>query len=52
MMNRLSASDLWQSILKQKSWIDLYQSGSRFDVFLKLEDEKITNTLRSIGIIK
>ncbi len=52
MMNRLSASDLWQSILKQKSWIDLYQSGSRFDVFLKLEDEKITNTLRGIGIIK
>ncbi len=52
MMNRLSASDLWQSILKQKSWLDLYQSGSRFDVFLKLEDEKITNTLRGIGVIK
>ncbi len=52
MMNRLSASDLWQSILKQKNWLDLYQSGSRFDVFLKLEDEKITNTLRGIGIIK
>ncbi len=52
MMNRLSASELWQSILKQKNWLDLYQSGSRFDVFLKLEDEKITNTLRGIGLIK
>ena len=52
MMNRLNASDLWQSILKQKNWLDLYQSGSRFDVFLKLEDEKITNTLRGIGVIK
>jgi putative tricarboxylic transport membrane protein len=52
MMNRLNASDLWQSILKQKNWLDLYQSGSRFDVFLKLEDEKVTNTLRGIGVIK
>jgi putative tricarboxylic transport membrane protein len=45
-------SPQWKAILQQRGWIDLYQGGSQFDVFLKLENERIVGTLRSIGIIK
>jgi putative tricarboxylic transport membrane protein len=52
MMDKMAATPQWKETLKQKNWIDLYQSGSKFEVFLKLEDIKIVNTLRDIGLIK
>ncbi len=52
MMDKMSATPQWKEILKQRNWIDLYQSGSKFEVFLKLEDEKIVKTLRDIGLLK
>jgi putative tricarboxylic transport membrane protein len=52
LMDKMAASPQWKETLKQKNWIDLYQSGSKFEVFLKLEDIKIVNTLRDIGLVK
>lgn len=52
LMDKMAATPQWKETLKQKNWIDLYQSGSKFEVFLKLEDIKIVNTLRDIGLIK
>jgi putative tricarboxylic transport membrane protein len=52
LMDKMSATPQWKETLKQKGWIDLYQSGSKFEVFLKLEDEKIVKTLRDIGLLK
>jgi putative tricarboxylic transport membrane protein len=52
LMDKMAATPQWKEILKQKNWIDLYQSGSKFEVFLKLEDIKIVSTLRDIGLIK
>jgi putative tricarboxylic transport membrane protein len=52
LMDKMSATTQWKETLKQKGWIDLYQSGSKFEVFLKLEDEKIVKTLRDIGLLK
>ncbi len=52
LMDKMSATAQWKETLKQKGWIDLYQSGSKFEVFLKLEDEKIVKTLRDIGLLK
>ncbi|MFN3267544.1 MAG: Bug family tripartite tricarboxylate transporter substrate binding protein [Deinococcales bacterium] len=52
LMDKMSATPAWKETLKQKGWTDLYQSGSKFEVFLKLESEKIVKTLRDIGILK
>ena len=49
---KTTATKEWKAILQQRGWIDLYQGGSAFEVFLKLENERIVTTLRGIGIIK
>jgi putative tricarboxylic transport membrane protein len=52
LMDKMSASSAWKDTLKQRGWLDLYQSGSKFEIFLKLEDTKIVTTLRNIGMLK
>ena len=49
---KTTATKEWKAILQQRGWIDLYQGGSAFEVFLKLENERIVTTLRGIGILK
>jgi putative tricarboxylic transport membrane protein len=49
---KATATPQWKAILQQRGWINLYQGGSAFDVFLKLENERIVGTLKSIGIVK
>ncbi|MCP2014398.1 putative tricarboxylic transport membrane protein [Deinococcus sp. HSC-46F16] len=51
-MDRLHASKAWKDILKERNWTDLYLSGNKFDVFLKLEANRARNILRDIGLIK
>ncbi len=52
LMDKMNATPQWKEMLKQKGWIDLYQSGAKFEVFLKLEDDKIVKTLKDIGLLK
>lgn len=47
----LHKSPAWKAVLKQRNWVDLYQSGSQFGVFLKLEDNRIKKVLSSIGLM-
>lgn len=49
---KMHSSEQWQATLKQKNWIDLYMPGAKYEVFLKLENERIVKVLKSINIIK
>lgn len=51
-MDKLHASKAWKDTLKTRNWTDLYLSGSRFDVFLKLEANRTRAILKDIGLVK
>jgi putative tricarboxylic transport membrane protein len=45
-------SDAWKKILADRNWMDLYLAGDEFGSFLKTENERITGTLKQIGLVK
>src|SRR3954464_3651032 len=45
-------SDAWKDILKQKGWDDAYLGGDAFGDFLKKETARVTDVLRSVGLVK
>ncbi|GHG29221.1 C4-dicarboxylate ABC transporter substrate-binding protein [Deinococcus indicus] len=51
-MDKLHASKAWKDTLKTRNWTDLYMSGSKFDVFLKLEAVRTREILKDIGLVK
>ena len=51
-VDAMHASDAWKKILADKKWIDLYQSGDEFGVFLKAENERVAGVLKTIGLVK
>ncbi|GAA5437219.1 Bug family tripartite tricarboxylate transporter substrate binding protein [Deinococcus aquaticus] len=51
-MDKLHTSKAWKDTLKTRNWTDLYMSGSKFDVFLKLEAVRTREILKDIGLVK
>ncbi|UBV43933.1 tripartite tricarboxylate transporter substrate binding protein [Deinococcus taeanensis] len=51
-LDKMHASKEWKDTLKTRNWTDLYMSGSRFDVFLKLEANRTREILKDIGLVK
>jgi putative tricarboxylic transport membrane protein len=45
-------SDGWKKVLADKQWMDLYLSGDEFANYLKQENERVTATLKQIGLVK
>src|SRR5438477_4843497 len=45
-------SDAWKDILKQKGWDDAYLAGDAFADFLKKENTRVTDVLKSVGLVK
>lgn len=45
-------SEPWKKILADRKWMDLYLSGDEFDAYLKQENERVTGTLKQIGLIQ
>ena len=45
-------SDAWKDILKQKGWDDAYLGGDAFADFLKKETVRVTDVLKSVGLVK
>jgi putative tricarboxylic transport membrane protein len=45
-------SEGWQTVLKERNWLDLYLAGDEFAAFLADEDARITATLQQIGLVK
>jgi putative tricarboxylic transport membrane protein len=51
-MDKMHASKEWKDTLATRNWTDLYLSGSKFDVYLKLEAARTKDVLQSIGLVK
>ncbi len=51
-IEKMSKSESWKSILKQKGWDDAYLSGDEFAAFLKQEQTRVAAVLKSVGLVK
>jgi len=51
-VEKMVRSDAWREILKQKGWDDAYLSGDGFADFLKKETVRVTDVLKSVGLVK
>src|SRR6187431_2283136 len=51
-VEKMAKSDAWKDILKQKGWDDAYLSGDAFADFLKKETARVTDVLKSVGLVK
>jgi putative tricarboxylic transport membrane protein len=52
LMTKMVKSKTWQDILKQKGWDDAYMDGDDFAKFLKDENTRVNNVLKSVGLVK
>lgn len=51
-LDKMHASKAWQDTLKARKWTDLYMSGSKYSLFLKVEAARIKGVLTDIGLVK
>ena len=51
-VEKMVRSDAWKAILKQKGWDDAYLAGDAFADFLKKETVRVTDVLKSVGLVK
>lgn len=51
-VDRMHKTKQWQEALKKNDWADLYMAGDQFAAFLKEEDKRVTEILKSIGLTK
>ena len=52
LMDKLVASAAWKEQLKQKGWDNAYLSGDAFSAFLKKEISRVSDVLKSVGLVK
>jgi putative tricarboxylic transport membrane protein len=52
MIDKLVKSKEWAEILKQRGWEDFYLAGAPFEAFLKEEQARVGDVLKSIGLVK
>jgi putative tricarboxylic transport membrane protein len=51
-VDKMVKSPAWADVLKQKNWDNLYLSGDDFAAFLKSEQGRVTDILKSVGLAK
>ena len=51
-VDKMVKSDAWKEILKQKGWDDAYMSGDEFAKFLKTEQARVSEVMKTIGLVK
>ena len=51
-MGEMVRSDQWQALLKERGWVDMYQSAEEFSEFLGPERSRIEGILRDLGLIQ
>jgi putative tricarboxylic transport membrane protein len=52
LIEAMARSPAWAEILKQKGWDDALLTGDAFANFLKEETARVTNVLKSVGMVK
>ena len=51
-VEKMVKSNAWKDILKQKGWEDAYLGGDAFADFLKKDIVRVTDVLKSVGLVK
>jgi putative tricarboxylic transport membrane protein len=51
-IDKMVKSPAWQEVLKQKGWDDAYLAGDEFGAFLKQEQTRVADVLKTIGLVK
>ncbi|MFO0990211.1 MAG: tripartite tricarboxylate transporter substrate-binding protein [Alphaproteobacteria bacterium] len=51
-VEKMAKSPAWAEALKQKGWDDAYLAGDAFAAFLKEEQTRVTDILKSVGLAK
>jgi putative tricarboxylic transport membrane protein len=51
-IDKLVKSAAWKDILKQKGWDDAYLPADAFAAFLKQEQTRVADVLKSVGLVK
>jgi putative tricarboxylic transport membrane protein len=49
-VEKMAKSPAWAEVLKQKGWDNAYLAGDEFAAFLKTEQVRVTDILKSIGL--
>jgi putative tricarboxylic transport membrane protein len=52
LMDKMHKSKQWKDVLAKNNWLDMYQSGPAFEKFLKEENARTQEVLKSIGLVK
>lgn len=52
LVDKLVKSKEWADVLKQKGWDDAYLPGDGFAAFLKEEQARVADVLKSVGLVK
>jgi putative tricarboxylic transport membrane protein len=52
LVDKMAKSNEWKKTLSDKGWMDLYLSGGDFAAFLKEENARVADTLKSIGLVQ
>jgi putative tricarboxylic transport membrane protein len=52
LIDKMAKSNAWKEVLKQKGWDDAYLPGDGFVKFLADEQTRVSNVLKSVGLVK
>jgi putative tricarboxylic transport membrane protein len=52
LFDQMAKSEQWKKKLQEKAWLDNYLSGAAFDAYLKEENARVTDILKSVGLVK
>ena len=52
LMDRMRESAEWKEILRKNNWTDMYLTGAEFERFLEQENTRVTEVLRTIGLVR
>ncbi len=51
LLDRMQASEPWKEALARNNWVDMYLTGAEYEEFLKQEDARVVEVLRSVGLL-
>jgi putative tricarboxylic transport membrane protein len=52
LVTKMVNATAWKDVLKQKGWDDAFLAGDAFEKFLKDEQTRVNNVLKSVGLVK
>jgi len=52
LVDKMAKSQAWQDTLKQRNWMDMYQTSDQFAAFLKVDRARVETILKDIGLVQ